>query len=629
MATSVTQDVIELDERKLRTSSVGKSSSPNTGQSKFLDYLRASRGKQTPPNNGQNISPRRTRASTGSLREMVNTARHSTGKASSPKSGESLDPHYLRASSGSCHDFCKYGRKHEVEPKARRPFPKRAIKLPSERENPTIVVVSADERKMTAVVKVKPKPSPVSKALSTDSPSVIKQEVSSLSNKVKMSSKQASSNEKEIAKDGKKIVSAKKAPVKPKTTTSKPSTSLRTSGGLNSRKDSEIKGAKKTGTSIAALKKVVATPKASLFPKPSYNGAVILNVKKHKSPKSSSPLKDQNRVRKTEPNQSNNEKVSEKTLHVIKVETENEVLECAQNGSTLHSPLSPELSLAKSSSLPKSPALSSHEEEDQEESEYTDSKVDEADESISQSTETVNLNKVETPEGNGKRTPGKGRKVGISGDKDSSAAKQKFRKGKVVEVKSENDGPRRLRFRRGRVLGQNPDTKSDVVKRSFAKKEVEGDTNGTLPGLKGNNKRTPGKGKAGISVDCEPSKLKFRRGKVVDPQSENGTPRRLRFRRGLVLGRSQDSKPDVGKTGSKRRGTEGDANGTEPGSEKVVLRHQDVQGKKDAQGLFNNVIEETASKLVESRKSKVKALVGAFETVISLQESKPLTQTVP
>jgi hypothetical protein len=38
------------------------------------------------------------------------------------------------------------------------------------------------------------------------------------------------------------------------------------------------------------------------------------------------------------------------------------------------------------------------------------------------------------------------------------------------------------------------------------------------------------------------------------------------------------------------------------------------------------VIEETASKLVESRKSKVKALVGAFETVISLQDGKPTSQ---
>ncbi|PHT28190.1 hypothetical protein CQW23_32212 [Capsicum baccatum] len=49
-----------------------------------------------------------------------------------------------------------------------------------------------------------------------------------------------------------------------------------------------------------------------------------------------------------------------------------------------------------------------------------------------------------------------------------------------------------------------------------------------------------------------------------------------------------------------------------------TLRHQDVQEKKDVQGLLNNVIEETASELVETGKSKVKPLVGAFETVISL-----------
>jgi hypothetical protein len=57
-------------------------------------------------------------------------------------------------------------------------------------------------------------------------------------------------------------------------------------------------------------------------------------------------------------------------------------------------------------------------------------------------------------------------------------------------------------------------------------------------------------------------------------------------------------------------------------SEKVVLEHQDMQEKKNVQSLLNNMIEETAVKLVESRKSKVKALIGAFETVISLQDSK-------
>jgi hypothetical protein len=48
-----------------------------------------------------------------------------------------------------------------------------------------------------------------------------------------------------------------------------------------------------------------------------------------------------------------------------------------------------------------------------------------------------------------------------------------------------------------------------------------------------------------------------------------------------------------------------------------------VEGKKKQNpGLYNNVIEETASKLTELRKSKVKALVGAFETVISLDSPR-------
>jgi hypothetical protein len=40
--------------------------------------------------------------------------------------------------------------------------------------------------------------------------------------------------------------------------------------------------------------------------------------------------------------------------------------------------------------------------------------------------------------------------------------------------------------------------------------------------------------------------------------------------------------------------------------------------------LCNNVIEETTYKLVEIRKRKVKATVGVVETVISLQDGKPL-----
>lgn len=42
--------------------------------------------------------------------------------------------------------------------------------------------------------------------------------------------------------------------------------------------------------------------------------------------------------------------------------------------------------------------------------------------------------------------------------------------------------------------------------------------------------------------------------------------------------------------------------------------------EKKESPMYNDVIEETASKLLEKRKNKVRALVGAFETVISLQE---------
>ncbi|GMH12399.1 hypothetical protein Nepgr_014240 [Nepenthes gracilis] len=53
----------------------------------------------------------------------------------------------------------------------------------------------------------------------------------------------------------------------------------------------------------------------------------------------------------------------------------------------------------------------------------------------------------------------------------------------------------------------------------------------------------------------------------------------------------------------------------------TAVKHQQKSAGKEAQ-VYNNVIEETASKLMENRKNKVRALAGAFETVISLQETK-------
>lgn len=128
-------------------------------------------------------------------------------------------------------------------------------------------------------------------------------------------------------------------------------------------------------------------------------------------------------------------------------------------------------------------------------------------------------------------------------------------------------------------------------------------------------------------------KLKFKRGKVIELRTaDSAVPKRLRFKRGRVLGENPSG--EVTKRSFRRKRDMGNSN--EHNSEaradmlkkanlesKVgMLKYQDAQGKKKIRALFNHMIEETANQLVETRKSKVKALVDAFETVISLQEAK-------
>ncbi|XP_030513756.2 uncharacterized protein LOC115727643 [Rhodamnia argentea] len=123
---------------------------------------------------------------------------------------------------------------------------------------------------------------------------------------------------------------------------------------------------------------------------------------------------------------------------------------------------------------------------------------------------------------------------------------------------------------------------------------------------------------------CKAVNLSLRKGKVVvGTQAESSSPRRPKNRRGRAFEENQNPKADARRRTFKRREEiEGGKNSSTPRSVKVTLKHQDVREKKEGRGLFNNMIEETASELVKTRKSKVKALVGAFETVISLQETK-------
>ncbi|GLT78059.1 hypothetical protein SLA2020_496060 [Shorea laevis] len=512
-----------------------------------------------------------------------NLRRNSTGKASSSNGGETILPHYLRASTGSCHDFCKYGRKHALEAKARSPILKRVVKKPSDTD---ILLVSADLPGRKKMPVVKHKPSSDSKSHESDIPQTIKQEVptrspvsknptegkvlaerrktsgvkfkssshaktrtydtpktmkrerevSSSSEKVEDSSKKGSSKAKNLSLSMKHATS-----LKPESLTVKPISSPKFSGGISSLRKGDVKIGKMNGTSKVAVKKALPSPTASLSLKSSVNSVAGLDERKHRDLKAAFPLMNKNKIRKAEPKQPNDDEVLEKTLYVIKMETENKTLESDQNEG-LSIELSPALSSSpKSSSLPNAPSSSSYEEESQEESEYMMSEAE---------YDSLSENSVEN----------------------------------IEEADSSEEGYNGRPTKAGMVCSEDK--------------------------------------------NCQPMKLKFRRGKVVDVHSVNNNPRRLKFRRGKLLGEDQNVKVDARRRSFKRtEGVDGDTNGSEPDSQKVVLRHQDVQGK-NAQGLFNNVIEETASKLAETRKSKVKALVGAFETVISLQDKKPSANTV-
>ncbi|KAF3783104.1 hypothetical protein EJ110_NYTH33067 [Nymphaea thermarum] len=109
-----------------------------------------------------------------------------------------------------------------------------------------------------------------------------------------------------------------------------------------------------------------------------------------------------------------------------------------------------------------------------------------------------------------------------------------------------------------------------------------------------------------------PRKLEFRRGNTLSPKVEDdvNTPRKLEFRKGTVLSRKAEEDVNTPRKLEFRRGRATDKDNDQGGGE-----------EKDGAVAYNQVIEETASKLVSARRSKVRALVGAFETVISIHET--------
>ncbi|KAL7094682.1 hypothetical protein ACP275_11G119100 [Erythranthe tilingii] len=271
----------------------------------------------------------------------------------------------------------------------------------------------------------------------------------------------------------------------------------------------------------------------------------------------------------------------------------------------------------ESSSSSDSSSLSSCEDEDEEEEEDDE----EEEEDIKNSDEE---SKSETAKQNPNKTLRKSKLV-LSEDKNRSPIKLKFRSGRTVDLQPEKNTPRRLKFRRAKV---NTNNKPDEFV-SDKNKSTGRNNNGTQDAKVNQNKTSIRKNKVVVVSEDKyraprsPVNLFKSQRKVDQPSDITNTPTRLKFSNARASQRVDESKPENSRRTHRKSGSRDDAGFSVISSRKLVLKHQDLEGKKDDQGLLNNVIEETASKLVETRKSKVKALVGAFETVISLQERKP------
>ncbi|XVF14354.1 hypothetical protein REPUB_Repub09cG0051900 [Reevesia pubescens] len=566
-----------------------------------------------------------------------NSRRNSLAGAGSSYSREKILPRYLRASTGSCHDYCKYGKKHESEEKARRPFLKRIIKKPCDEPNlfesldlPWRKKTSATKSKSfpnsrihtpdtseviklqvstnspdgnnsridevlstkekTSVPKLRPKHSPNSSNHSHDTSDVIKLEVPTHSSDRKTSRKA------KILSEEKKTSMAKLR--------SSPNSKSRSSDAPKFKQQDGSLSSERVGVSS---KEVPSKAKEKSFSKWRTN-SLKLKSQAEKLPSASVPSECLSVGRHSG---ISDMKMGKRTV-TSKVAVKKVLASPRASLSPRHS-LSRATSLTarKNRNLKVVPPQKNQKEVKEAETEQPLTEYDEHNNDTLQE-KTLYVIKMETEN------------LLLESDKNENCAAELS-----PPVASSLPISPSLSSHSGRDQNESECTVTEAEDDYGSEYDEDETVNmeevEILEGENGGRSRKSGMVLSNIK-DCQPVKLSFRRGKVVDIQSENNGPRRLKFRRGRVLGENQNVKAD--RKTFRRRGVNGDMNDNKPSEEKVVLRHQDVQGKKDEKGLFNNVIEETASKLVETRKSKVKALVGAFETVISLQDTKPSANTV-
>ncbi|KAF7123597.1 hypothetical protein RHSIM_Rhsim12G0153000 [Rhododendron simsii] len=506
------------------------------------------------------------------------TRRNSTGNLHISKERLKILPRYLRASLGSCHDFCKYGVEDSLEKKARSPIPRQITERSGDGQDQD-KDVNLEEIKNK--LQIKPKALPDSKSLTNQKHhQVIKKEAQISAKKVAVSLKRFSlpGNIMDICAEHIADLRPKPVEIKPSFSSTLANISSRrydpisTSKAVGVLQESPVGGSRNGGKSHFNASKEMKLPKSRKkedFAAPAVSLSFSQSIKREFSAKSGNDkdLKNLSRVkdngRKAECKKTIDQNIPEKTLYVIERKLQNPTENVID--ATRFSP-----SLYPS---------------------FEDKKFE---------CDRNGIHSSRSPPSFENKQLRHSRNGGHATCPSSSSPLSTYKNG----------------LRRSQIGNHNTPPSSPTPK------TVKSDP------LSGGSIKTKRVGI--VSLDDKvgsPEKINFRRGKADDVLSKTTSPRKLRFKQRRVLCENQNGKADPELRSLKEVVAVDDLSGSKTEPMELVLKHQDVEGKKWGQNLFNNVIEETASKLVETRKSKVRALVDAFETVISLQDTKSSATT--
>ncbi|CAJ1944151.1 unnamed protein product [Sphenostylis stenocarpa] len=539
--------------------------------------------------------------------EKANTHERLTTTKVPPK----ILPRYLSGPKSSCHDLCKYGIPHASEAKPWRLKQKRVTKTERKTEVPQENVISLARRKKSGR---RSKPSQTPKIEKVNSPVDIKEvtsekTVTSQKNSPPFEETRVSPEHNTRSEPSLSVQDCSKSETKKEMVKNE-------SPSSRSRKKTESRS-KQTRRFSTGGKEKSTPPSLTLSSKRSVKKPQSISYNGSKNMKRDSSLKRPENVEEIKPELDNNDNLPEKMISVTEPASANssEGRTVACDATKLSSP-SPESSGDRSLQHTnkkdgKSPTFASSRKglrsvvgnkgkvNMQHKTRNVSRSPPPASSSVSTFKSSLRKQNNAAYKSNKKRHDHQGENVKMvykirpkistklgTANKTVVVASRKlnFRRGKVMELQPQsNNIPRRLKFRPARILGD----------------DVRRDINGARKRTVQDNKRGGG-GSGGSEVNAANTKSEKIGGKI---QTVEGSKKRI------IVGRK------VGGDNSK-------VEGAKSGSEKVVLKHQDVEGKKENPRSYNNVIEETATMLTELRKSKVKALVGAFETVISLDSPK-------